>query len=126
MKPCSTCGGDGPIGAGRRQCNVCYRAAERARQAAPTFESTGLTAAEIQSMISQNMNEQQAVLDDILPGKAARIAKLQEQQKQLYAQRDAARNAERGQAPREQVGVQGKRAEVREVDVWTTVLKEVS
>lgn len=89
----------------------------------PPIESTGLSSEEIQRLIIANANEQQAVLDDTERDKATRIAKLREQQKQLYAQRDAARNAERGQAPRERVGV---RAEVREVDVWTTVLKEVS
>lgn len=74
-----------------------------------TIESTALDSAAIQTLIIANMNEQQAVLDDIQPGKAERIAKLQEQQKRLYAQRDAARKAERGQAPRERVGVRWDR-----------------
>lgn len=124
MKPCPDCGAAGPFPNGRRQCNTCYRAAERARQAVPTFESTGQTSAEIQQLIVANASEQQRVLDDIEPNKAKRIAALQATQKQLYAQRDAARRAERGQAPRESVGVQCKRAEATDVDRWAAVLKE--
>lgn len=123
-KPCPDCGAAGPFPNGRRQCNTCYRAAERARQAVPTFESTSMSAQEIHALIIANANAQQAVLDDVEPGKASRIAKLQGAQRQLYTQKRAAELAERGQAPREAVGVQCKRAEATDVDRWAAVLKE--
>ncbi len=105
MKTCPDCGAPGPFPNGRRQCNRCYRAAERVAYTTARYESTERSAAEIQGLIKANFDEQQAVLDDVERGKAERIAALQGQQRALYVQKRAAELAERGQAPRERVGV---------------------
>lgn len=65
-----------------------------------------MTAIEIQALINRNAAAQAALLaDNTIEHKAARIAVLQEEQKQLYTRRDAARRDEQGRTPRERAGI---------------------
>lgn len=64
-----------------------------------------MTSADYQAQINANAAAQADVLSGNAYDKLTRLRRLQEQQKQLYAQRDAAKRAEQGRAPRERVGV---------------------
>ena len=61
-----------------------------------------MTSAEIQARINRNAAEQARVLAG---QSTAGLAQLQEEQKQLYTLRSAARRAETGRLPAEKVGV---------------------
>lgn len=60
---------------------------------------------QIQQQINANAQEQARVLNSTAYDKLFRLRQLQEQQTTLYRQRDAARRAEEGRAPRERAGV---------------------
>jgi hypothetical protein len=63
------------------------------------------SSAEVQALINANAAEQQRVLWSNEDDKAAKIKVLQDRQRRLYSQRDAARRYERSGPPTEPVGV---------------------
>lgn len=64
-----------------------------------------MTSTDYQAQINANVEEQREVLAGTSYDKLFRLRALQEQQALLYRQRDAARRAEEGRAPRERIGV---------------------
>jgi hypothetical protein len=78
------------------------------------------SSAEVQALINANAAEQQRVLWSNEDDKAAKIKVLQDRQRRLYSQRDAARRYERSGPPTERVGVQS--APKTEAEVWAALL----
>lgn len=78
------------------------------------------SSAEVQALINANAAEQQRVLWSDEDDKAAKIKVLQDRQRRLYSQRDAARRYERSGPPTEPVGVQP--APKTEAEVWAALL----
>jgi hypothetical protein len=64
-----------------------------------------MTSADYQAQINANAQEQAYVLAGSSYDKLERLRKLQATQTALYRQRDAAKRAEEGRAPRERAGV---------------------
>jgi hypothetical protein len=78
------------------------------------------TSRDIQAKINQNAAQQQDLLSSDTPNKAAALATLREEQDKLIRLRDALALEERGQGPRERVGVA---ANLSEAQRWAAVLK---
>lgn len=134
---CSQCGEREPM-KGRTICVRCrtkyitaYRSKRRAEARAASKQEVVMaspvrkfqSSAEVQALINANAAEQQALLQSDEDDKSAKLKALQDKQRRLYSQRDAARRYERSGTPTERVGVQP--APRTEAEVWAELLDRV-